>query len=356
MFAYKIEPKEMSDKGENRGGSRRKTSKKAQDGGAHGGNPRGSLKEKVPSIDIPCSQVSHGMMEDEERENQHSVTASITCKECQQAFVDEQDKLIECDRCKFWECLECSGMDQKLYESLNDDTVGPYIHWYCRKCKEPAMKAVSTDNEIEVRCEQFFAKFRAEIHEEIDAVKRDIENLKSESRNQKNEMSTLKSELEVKSQLTVEQAIKEVQDRQERKLNVVFFNIDESEADEIEQAKQDDLAELRKILDQIEAKVPIANPTRLGKKEDSVTARPLRVRAANEQDVAKIMSAAKKLKGHADLGSVYINRDRTPLERQEWKRLLEEKKERNEEARNAGREENWIIRKQQVILGRPKDK
>jgi hypothetical protein len=366
----------MAEKGENRSGSRRKPSKRIQDGGDggnhEGGNPRGkpSLKDSISRIEIPCSQASLGMMEDELRGSQEVLLASIPCKQCQVNFVNESDRMIECDRCKLWECLACSGMDESLYQSLNDDNIGPYIHWYCRKCKESAMKAISTDNEIEVRCEQFFSKFREEILGEINTVKKDISELKNnqvqqskniaelrseiEERNQK-QVEGFRSEIEEKSQKQMEQAIKEVQDRQERKLNVIFFNVDESEAEDTNQAKQDDLAALRGILDSIEAKVPLANPIRLGKKEDSTTARPLRVRAVNEQDVTKIMKAAKKLKDHDSLSSVYINRDKTPLERLEWKKLVEERKEKNEEAKSAGREENWVIRNHKVVLGRMRD-
>jgi hypothetical protein len=145
----------MAEKGENRLGSRRKPGKRNQDGGVHEGvNPRGkpSLKESVSRIEIPCSQASLGLMKDELRGSQ-DLPASIPCKQCQGNFVNESDKMIECDRCKQLECLACSGMDESLYQSLDDDDIGPYIHWYCRKCKESAMKAISTDNEIEVRCE-----------------------------------------------------------------------------------------------------------------------------------------------------------------------------------------------------------
>ena len=54
--------------------------------------------------------------------------------------------------------------------------------------------------------------------------------------------------------------------------------------------------------------------------------------------------------------SIFINRDKTPLERAEWRKLLGEKKEKNEEAEHMGREENWVIRNNKVVLGKPREK
>ena len=58
----------------------------------------------------------------------------------------------------------------------------------------------------------------------------------------------------------------------------------------------------------------------------------------------------------SDLKQVYVNKDRTPLERCEWRKLIEGKKEKNEEAKQRGELGNWIIRNNRVVQGRPQDK
>ena len=80
--------------------------------------------------------------------------------------------------------------------------------------------------------------------------------------------------------------------------------------------------------------------TRVGPK--GATPRPLKIKLKNQADQTKILKAARNLKGT----EIYLNKDMTPLEQAEHKRLVLELKRKREEARS---NEQWVIRQNRVI-------
>ena len=76
-----------------------------------------------------------------------------------------------------------------------------------------------------------------------------------------------------------------------RKLNVVFFNVKESQDENHEERKNEDAEAVRSILDTLDVQAPFSNPTRLGKKENETTTRPLRIKVTSQQEVNSIMEA-----------------------------------------------------------------
>ena len=80
---------------------------------------------------------------------------ALTCVLCNKLFVDANDKLVECERCRHWHCTDCLKFSDAKYDLLSD----PEVQWYCIKCQEPAVLAVQTDMEIKERCDMYMAKF-----------------------------------------------------------------------------------------------------------------------------------------------------------------------------------------------------
>ena len=213
----------------------------------------------------------------------------IICKLCDQEFTEMEDQLIECERCKLWECLKCSGMSSSYYEMLNDPLVGKYVHWYCKVCNSLAVKAVITDREIEEQCKHYMSEFRKEISEEIQAVKvsldskidtqiasikNDIKVIKEHREDRKDEKlrgnfdeliikmeNCEKKQKEISNKLNDNAAIcvNEFREREGRKLNLIFFNVPESEYEESDDRKADDEESITEILDSIKIKVRSEN-------------------------------------------------------------------------------------------------
>ena len=351
-------------------------SREIQDGGAHETtitkqmsteNSQSSDNRAIREVtkeDMNVEKVFEDASDESEEVNETS--GCITCQA-------EPEKMIECGRCAKWECLDCSQMGERFYEMLNDPTIGPRTHWFCRNCEEPAIKAVKTDKEIEVQCKTYMERFAKVYEKGMADMKKDIGDIRQTSNKHSDEIAILQKECsnnkqeidslskkqgattQETSQLTTNEAVKEVEERQNRKLNVVFFNVEESQNESHEERKNEDAEAVRGILDALSVQTPFSNPTRLGKKESDTATRPLRIKVTSQQEVNSIMEASKNLRG-TPMQSIFINRDKTPLERAEWRKLLGEKKQKNEEAEHLGREENWVIRNSKVVLGRPREK
>ena len=72
------------------------------------------------------------------------VPDSITCHWCKQVFIDEDFKIMSCDRCALWFCIKCVHISQARYNFLASKEAED-IAWYCKPCKQPAKTAVTED-------------------------------------------------------------------------------------------------------------------------------------------------------------------------------------------------------------------
>ncbi len=99
--------------------------------------------------------------------------------------------------------------------------------------------------------------------------------------------------------------------------------------------------------------VTIRKSVRLGKKkEDSdENPRPLRVELESVQSKNLITREASKLSDHPseEMRKIFIKKDMTPLERQEWKDLAKVKEARQAETAAAGEDTKWMIKDGAVV-------
>jgi len=110
----------------------------------------------------------------------------LTSKICKSVFVDEQDRLVECERCDEWICLKCSGLTEAAYEVVNSDDKS-LLHWFCPECNAEAISAVKTSQLIDKMSTVCTSSARREVFERLDGVeaevcgiKEDIINLRKE--------------------------------------------------------------------------------------------------------------------------------------------------------------------------------
>jgi hypothetical protein len=383
----------------------RKTSaRRNQDGGSQ---PRkGSFKETVRDISTPCTNTKEDDLDFQT--TQKNMTDIITCKICCENFSDEDDKLLECERCENWECLDCSGLGSEQYTLIAN--IGPHIHWFCQECKVPAMKDVKSGKDIEEKCQQYMSKFREEIREEIKdevkAVRNNLEKKISSEVNQVNkridditlkasqkdqelksirqELQSVREEVEVTSVSRSEEKnhkeqelksiqqelhyvreevkvnsvggiaeknLKEMELREVKKWNLVLFNVEESRAITKEDVNKEDKEILEKIQQVLKTSATFSDITRLGARSPE-NVRPLKVTVSSTSEHRDILKAAKTLKGHTVFNKVYISRDMTPLERDSWRKLVKERKEKQEESDDKEENVRWVIYKGQVVKGR----
>ena len=89
------------------------------------------------------------------------------CELCLGKFENENDKLLQCERCMLTFCCSCLGMSNSDYSDYSFLKDHPDFHWFCSSCQAPALKLVQMDREIEERCKEFLEKFDKKL-EEID--------------------------------------------------------------------------------------------------------------------------------------------------------------------------------------------
>ena len=151
--------------------------------------------------------------------------------------------------------------------------------------------------------------------------------------------------IDEKTSNIAQMSISEILEREKRKNQLILFNIKESDKDEAKDRKAEDTNEVNRILESINAPSEYDMINRVGPK--GATPRPVKIKLKNQDDQTKILKAAKNLKGT----EIYINKDMTPLEQAEHRRLVMELKRRRGEARS---NEQWVIRRNKVINVRSK--
>ena len=303
------------------------------------------------------------------------------CKLCEKQFEPPNDPLIQCDRCDGWICLNCANMTEEQYKFFISETNKNISHlWFCTHCFPSATTCVKTDNEIEEKCKSYFERLDTKFSSEVSAIKEDLTHMRKEMNDNKAEARSDLQELQRKLEEhksfveekvengadinkviedkvkqvmdeSTETAVNEIRERDERKLNLLCFNITESTKDEGEERKKDDLETLKKLLEELQVQTHISNPTRLGKKTNG-TNRPLRLTVSTLQERNSLLKASTKLKGTENFKEVVIAKDMTPLERKSRRLLVQLKKRRQEESTAAGENVEWVIRNNKVVRKR----
>ena len=136
--------------------------------------------------------------------------------------------------------------------------------------------------------------------------------------------------------------------REAIKLNVMFFNVEESYAENEEKRMREDTELLTNLQQDIQTSVALTNIRRIGKCEVGKT-RPLRASVPDTTELRKLLKYAKKLRDSDSFSNVFIARDMTQLQRSQWKSLIKEKREKQEMSSCNGEKVKWIITKGQVV-------
>jgi hypothetical protein len=172
------------------------------------------------------------------------------------------------------------------------------------------------------------------------------------------EKGLMGEKLEEKIEEVVDRKLAELWEEQveveKRKCNLVIWNLKESAKTEIEEKKRDDLAAVKLLLSKVVEieEGEVVEPVRLGK-GTQVGTRPrmLRVTVKSEDKKKEILRKAPELNANIrdQAKRVYINPDYTQKQREQQKKLRDEKKRRTD----AG-EQNLAIRNGKIVQLKPR--
>ena len=72
-------------------------------------------------------------------------------------FIEQDAKILCCDRCETWYCTKCAKISEAGYQFLSSKEAED-ISWYCKSCKQPAMVAVLDNKSIEDKVKEHTEK------------------------------------------------------------------------------------------------------------------------------------------------------------------------------------------------------
>lgn len=251
----------------------------------------------------------------------------------------------QCYRCKKYVCYRCSGLEEQVVKALS---LSPENNvWFCLKCTKPALTAVETDKEIEVRCESYFKRFTARMQKVEDQVKvltsrvdekvdkvvveEGIEELRAK-------VATLEKQIQAsgKSQaigkgdsnlsMVVRRELSEQQDIEARRLSLIITGMKESEVAGSKQLQQEADAKAFKelIAKEFELNVTTTDTFRVGQPRDDDKPRLMKVTFRGLADKKMILARAKQLRQSEDNPDIFIRPDLTIRQREQAKNLREE--------------------------------
>ncbi len=250
------------------------------------------------------------------------------------------------------------------------------IQWYCNACKISATEAVLSSKSIEDTCASYmenFMKIIKQVENRISSmesaketssdlqleINQDYENrlAKLEAINAKliksdkvpcNWQKEVSDEIEKKihehTTATASLSMKELQDRENRKSNLIFFNIPESTEDDVNARKLHDVDEIKGLCEALGAEVEVDKPVRLGPKSEKI--RPLRVHVSDPSMISDVLKAARNLPTLENEvhRKIAIRKDMTFLEREEFRELVKKRNRLMSEAKEKGLDTKWVIR------------
>ena len=251
---------------------------------------------------------------------------------CQKCDTSSEENVL-CSGCKLPFCIKCAKISEALHQCIVSGEMDGF-HWTCRSCSSsfPSLENISqvlteiqSSNDkrmttLETKVSQIEIKTQEAIQSSITGMKNEIIESMREDVNQ-----------------LVDSRNRELEDRRRREQNVTIFNMPEHTAREGQTNKDLDEADVQNISSSLGlANISIKTTFRLGKKNPHKP-RPLKVILIEKSHKKFLLDNAKfiSVKVPEPLTNAIISKDLTPLQRQERRIKVQERRaERNQQDRN----------------------
>lgn len=300
------------------------------------------------------------------------------CEGCGK-YITNDTKALSCDKCcdkETWKCIECLNITEEVYEVIASQE-STALKWFCDGCNQMMLNCKNEEKDdrigyITEMLEQLLDRSKAyeqrletveqvldgkankdsldDLALRVEAVEHIMKYEGKHSDIEKHQES--KDTIEYKD---TEKNIKEIQERDKRKCNVVVFNVQESTDEDREVRIQYDSDKVQEIMTELKISTTVANPVRLGPKTtESKWPRPLRVTVENEEAKWKILKESKNLamKGKEQFKTIFCKKDMTPMERELDAQLRKKLLEARKHEEDTGGQNKWIIWKGKVVKAR----
>ena len=289
----------------------------------------------------------------------------IVCSTCKTVFTDQESKIICCDRCELWFCISCANVTDVCCKFLSsEDAID--ITWYCKTCKLLAKKAITEDRNIEQKCMEYTKELKqkmisieaiiqrkADVTElqELQKKVEENENKIKELMENSNEVKTWADIMNTPEKRTVEEVIAKSlkerdneKERQNRRRNIIVFELPESKKSEPEDRKEEDMKKFvgfcKGIININFDQSMIERIIRLGKAMDDKH-QPLLISLKEEDKKRDIFQNLNKIReSEVPFNKINIAHDLTKKQKEELQEKIKEAQEKEENDHSG----EWIYR------------
>lgn len=285
-----------------------------------------------------------------------------TCAECSKPGCQ---LLLECEYCERRLCGKCANLKT---DGMKAVTLYKNIHWYCPHCELKATGAVTNakyslgksqtpedfiNQRIISSIDDALQAMNEKVVQATKAVEENVKRSYAEAVKTINVVTPPANPSGVTGTALThnDTNMRELQDRNERKNNLVIFGVPESESNNRDTCQNHDAISFQEICQAgLGIDANITQVTRLGPKNDSKP-RPLRIKLPEESLKWEILRQAKNLANSSDplVKQIFIRRDMTYMEREEDRKLRQELRERRAESTELQDGARWIIRRGRVM-------
>ncbi len=278
------------------------------------------------------------------------------CGRCRKMVV-RGDEALACDICEQWFHIKCERVTKSQYKQQVAKGKSNF-HWFCDTCN--ILQSGVIKQMTILKAEHSQLKERLDKLEETRATKEELQN-ELEKKANKDDMESLEQRVATlegnngtpglpgnqdnqgPSTSGTDQAkevIKEIKDQEERKLNVIIFDLAEGSSqnnqDNVKHDKEE-VKEIGKICQASIKKDDVTMARRLGKKTDGGKPRPLLITLSSDEKKKALFVNLKKLQTAPDkYKKISVRHDLTPKQQEDEKALREEAKKM--EAELSGKE------------------
>ncbi len=273
------------------------------------------------------------------------------CGRCRNP-VKPSDQALECETCHQMFHTQCENVNKTQYNCITTSSKGKgkaksRVHWYCNTCDivtNDWMRSMSTlhanQQQLEVKVKNLEEKVDKKADkEEVEEIKKKVQDMEGKiNSTQENDPANPQPSTSPGNGTTMD-VIKEMKDQDDRKRNIIFFNIPESKATDMnDKTKHDkeEVKEITKICNATIKKDDMIKAIRLGKKPTGNKPRPLLIelnRDHGEEKKRALFKNLSKLQNAPDkYRAISVQNDLTKKQREQEKLLREEAKKKEEEA------------------------
>lgn len=249
------------------------------------------------------------------------------CGKCGKKVTADQESL-ECEICRQPFHIKCEGINKSQYKQQMANKKGKkssHFPFHCTTCSRTASNWMRQMTIVEKQYQAM--KLKVDKIEKEKADKVEVKKLKQEIKEEVNELRESVKKLEENpgpSCINTDDVIQEVREQEERRNNLVLFNVEESKShdtgDRIKHDKEE-VKEIARICNVSIRRDEVLKAVRLGKKGEN--SRPLVVKLSSEDKKRDMLKNADKL-GRSKYKKVGLQQDLTPKQKEKEKELKEE--------------------------------